>query len=284
MSNSKPVSYLQTDPRWKSISYSAPGESTTIGASGCGPTAMAMVLATWADKAVTPATECRWALQHGWKCPGSGTYYGYFVPAGERYGLAVRRLNAASIYGNSKSPCHDEAKAALDRGDLVIACMGKGNWTSGGHYVLCWQVEGNTIRINDPASTLARRTAGDYSLFKQQVKYYWIIQRPRKFKEEEREEEPDMPEKDVRALVEATQAAMEKKIKALTDENRELRAEIEALKEPVYDTVEECPDWTREAAQEAVDRGVLHGDDKGRLRLTGVKLWVLEVLRRDKKL
>ena len=29
-----PVSYLQTDPRWKSVSYSAKGESTTIGASG----------------------------------------------------------------------------------------------------------------------------------------------------------------------------------------------------------------------------------------------------------
>lgn len=78
----QPVSYLQTDPRWAAKDYSAKGEKTTIGASGCGPTAMAMVLATWADPQVTPATECAWALAHGYKAPYSGTYYGYFQPAG----------------------------------------------------------------------------------------------------------------------------------------------------------------------------------------------------------
>lgn len=70
--NQQPVSYLQTDPRWSSRDYSARGEKTTIGASGCGPTAMAMVLATWADPQVTPATECAWALAHGYKAPARG--------------------------------------------------------------------------------------------------------------------------------------------------------------------------------------------------------------------
>ena len=44
--NQQPVSYLQTDPRWSSQDYSARGEKTSIGASGCGPTAVAMVLAS----------------------------------------------------------------------------------------------------------------------------------------------------------------------------------------------------------------------------------------------
>ncbi len=83
----QPVSYLQTDPRWKNTDYSAKGEKTTIGASGCGPTAMSMVLATWADPAVTPKTECAWALAHGYKARGQGTYYSYFVPVARRYGL-----------------------------------------------------------------------------------------------------------------------------------------------------------------------------------------------------
>ena len=39
----QPVYYLQTDPRWGSLDYSAAGEKTNIAASGCGPTAMAMV-------------------------------------------------------------------------------------------------------------------------------------------------------------------------------------------------------------------------------------------------
>lgn len=58
--NQQPVSYLQTDPGVRQ-GLLCPGEKTTIGASGCGPTAMAMVLATWADPQVTPATECAWA-------------------------------------------------------------------------------------------------------------------------------------------------------------------------------------------------------------------------------
>ncbi|MDO4516772.1 MAG: C39 family peptidase [Bacillota bacterium] len=175
----QPVSYLQTDPRWGSLDYSAAGEKTTISASGCGPTAMTMVLATWADPSVTPETECAWALRHGYKAPHSGTYYGYFVPAGARYGLTVTRLNGTSLYGNAKSPLHHQVKEALDRGCLAIACMGKGNWTSSGHYVLVWGIEGHTVFINDPASTRPARTRGDYDLFKSQVKYYWIIEKPK---------------------------------------------------------------------------------------------------------
>lgn len=171
----KPISYLQTDPRWANVDYSAKGEKTTIGKSGCGPTAMAMVLATWADKSVTPKSECAWALTHGYKAPHQGTYYGYFAAAAKRYGLYCRMLNGTNIYGNPNSKYHEEAKAAVDRGNLVIACMGKGLWTSSGHFVLVWKIDGNTIYINDPASTRTVRTQGDYSLFKQQVKYYFMV-------------------------------------------------------------------------------------------------------------
>lgn len=180
----RPVSYLQTDPRWGSKDYSAKGEKTSISASGCGPTAMAMVLATWADASVNPETECAWALAHGFKAPHQGTYYGYFVKAAARYNLSCQQLNGASIYGNANSPLHEQAKKALNEGCLVIACMGKGNWTRSGHYVLVYDINGDIIYINDPASTLARRTIGDYALFKQQVKYYWVIKPPKKKEDE----------------------------------------------------------------------------------------------------
>lgn len=176
----QPVIYYQTDSRWKNVSYSVRGESTTIGASGCGPTSAAMVLATWADKNVTPKTECAWALKNGYKAYKSGTYYSYFVPAFKRYGLVCKQLNGANIYGNSNSIYHAQAKAAVDSGNLVIACMGKGNWTSSGHYVVVWKISGNVIYINDPASTKLARTQGSYSLFKSQVKYYWVINNPGK--------------------------------------------------------------------------------------------------------
>lgn len=174
----QPVSYFQTDPRWKNIPYAVKGESSTIGGSGCGPSSAAMILATWADKNVTPKTECAWALKNGYKALNSGTYYSYFVPAFKRYGLKCTWLSSTNIYGNASSPLHAQAKSAVENGDLVIACMGKGNWTRSGHYIVVWNIVGNTIYINDPASTKLVRTQGDYSLFKKQVKYYWVIKNP----------------------------------------------------------------------------------------------------------
>lgn len=183
--NKQPISYLQTDARWGWKDYSTKGEKTTIRASGCGPTALSMVLATWVDKSITPETECAWALSHGYKALHSGTYYNYFVPAAKRFGLVCYRLNLNSIYGNANTAYHAQARDALERGDLVIACMGKGNWTSSGHYVLVWDVRGDTVYINDPASTKAHRVRGDYNLFRKQVKYYWVIARPETMKEDE---------------------------------------------------------------------------------------------------
>lgn len=235
--NKQPVSYLQTDPRWAAADYSAPGEKTTIGASGCGPTAMSMVLATWADPKVTPKTECDWAKRNGYKAPRQGTYYGYFEPAGKRYGLKVTRLNWANIYGNNGAVYHKQAAEAIQRGDLVIACMGKGNWTSSGHYVLVWDIRGETIYINDPASTRAARTQGSYSLFKKQVKYYWIIEKPKTVKEED-----DMTKEEVKKIV------------------NEVLAEQKTV---VYNSVLACPEWAQPTVQKLVDQKRLKGTGKG---------------------
>lgn len=232
----QPISYLQTDPRWRDLDYSAPGERTTIGASGCGPTAMAMVLAAWADPSVTPATECAWALAHGYKAPHQGTYYGYFAQAAARYGLRCTQLNWSSIYGSSASGYHAKAKAALEAGNLVIACMGPGSWTSSGHYVLVWDLAGDTIRINDPASTLPRRTQGSYALFRQQVKYYWVIEAP------EREEEINMSIDELIQTISAAQAYQ------LMEKASGFAA---GLQEPEWSQAE--GHWARAAAAGAVD-------------------------------
>ena len=227
----QPVSYSQLDPRWRYNDYSAKGEKTTIGASGCGPSSMSMVLATWADSSVTPVTECAWALAHNFKAPHQGTYYGYFVPAAERYGLKCSRVNTANIYGNANSQYHAIAKNALDSGNLVIACMGKGNWTSSGHYVVPWKISGNMIYINDPASTKLSRTQGNYSLFKQQVKYYWIIEAPHT--EQKVEEDEDMTQDQFNAMMEIY---------------------LNSLGEQTV------PDWAKAELQEAINAGITDGE------------------------
>lgn len=172
--NKKPVSYLQTDAKWKDKPYRTNGESSTIGSAGCGPTCAAMVIATVANKKVTPVETSKWSMKHGYKALNQGTYYSYFKAQFAEYGITCAQLNTANLYGKSSADTHKQAFDLLKQGYYIIACMGKGNWTSSGHFVLVWWEDGK-VRINDPASTRDDRVNGDLSLFKSQVKYYWSV-------------------------------------------------------------------------------------------------------------
>lgn len=246
--NNQPISFLQTDPQWANVSYATTGEVTTIGASGCGPTAMAMVLATWADSRVTPRSECAWALKNGFKALRHGTYYSYFAPAAKRYGLSCTQLNSVSILGNAGSGLHAQVLQYLAQGDLIIACMGPGNWTRGGHFVLLWDVVGDVAYINDPASKLSRRTRGSWKLFRQQVKFYFRIRKPVSVPLA-REEEPELTAAEIRKIAEETvKVTIQNYVNgALAVANAEVASAAE-------------PDWSREEGwwQKAVAAGIVH--------------------------
>lgn len=172
--NKRPVSYLQADPRWAYKDYSAKGESTTIARSGCGPTCAAMLIETMTGKTFTPSDACTWALKRGYKAPNQGTYYSYFTPQFKAFGIDCQQLNWNNVYGKPTDPVHKKAFDLLKQGYYLIAVMGKGTWTSNGHYIVVWWEDGK-VRINDPASTRSDRLNGDLSTFKKQVKYYWAI-------------------------------------------------------------------------------------------------------------
>ena len=239
--NKQPVSYYQTDRRWASQSYAVKGETSTIGGSGCGPTAMAMVLATWADKRVTPETECAWALKHGFKALGHGTFYAYFAPAARRYGLTCTQLNGASIAGQVNHPLHATVLAAVKAGDLVIACMGPGNWTRSGHFILLWDVDAqrDIAYVNDPASSLTRRTRGSWQLLKREVKFYFRVKRPSSITIPK--EDFSMNEKEVAALFE--QLIKTRLKDYVRDAIRELNVAQAAEAEPEWSRKEGC--WAR---------------------------------------
>ena len=172
--NKQPVNYKQYDSRWAMTDYSTKGEKTNIKESGCGPSCAAMVIESITGKKFTPADACAWALKHGYKAYKQGTYYSYFVPQFKEFGIACEQMNGANLYGYPESLFHDKAFKLLEQGYYLIACMGPGTWTKGGHFVLVWWEDGK-VRINDPASTKTERLNGDLTTFKKQVKYYWAI-------------------------------------------------------------------------------------------------------------
>lgn len=172
--NKQPVSYLQTDPRWKDKPYRVTGETATIGGSGCGPTAAAMLIETLTGKTFTPEDACAWSVAHGYKALNQGTYYGYFAPQFEAFGIKCWQLSWTNTYHNPTAKIHDQALEYLKQGYYLIALMKAGHWTGGGHFIVVWWADGK-IRINDPASTKDSRLNGDINTFRNEAAYYWVV-------------------------------------------------------------------------------------------------------------
>lgn len=215
----QPIDYKQYDSRWKNTDYSTSGESTTIGRAGCGTTCAAMVIASLKDSSVTPVTTSDWSLRNGYKCKGGGTYYSYFVPQFAKYGITCKRVNTVNLQTKSRADSliyHNEVLQALQDGKWVIACMGKGNWTTSGHYILIYGYENGYIYVNDPASTKANRIKNTFELAMQQVKYWWIV-------------DTDIIESDNTNMDEFS--SLTKKYNAVLEENETLKTKLLQIKE-----------------------------------------------------
>lgn len=159
----EPVYYSQVDPRWKWIMFSNHGDlRQTIGSSGCGPTCMAMVVATFRDRGITPVEMARLAVQGGFRTYNQGTAWSFFGHVAMKYGFSFKQT------GNT-----DEAVRAIKSGALVIASMGPGYFTRGGHYILLWAVQGNMILCHDPANK--RRDRATIDLFRREARQYFCF-------------------------------------------------------------------------------------------------------------
>lgn len=186
----RPKKYLQTDPRWAKNDYSAKGDGSTIGTAGCGPTSAAMVIASWKDANVTPAHTAAWAKANGYKAPNQGTYYSYFAPQLEKFGIQCKQLNYINLRKMAvydAAAYHEKALQSVQRGDLVIACMGPGHWTNSGHFILWWKVTGTMVHINDPASSREDKELAPLERLQREVKYYFVCERPDIVREDEDE-------------------------------------------------------------------------------------------------
>lgn len=187
----RPKKYLQTDPRWAKNDYSAGGDGSTIGNAGCGPTSAAMVIATWADANITPAHTAAWSKSNGYKAPNQGTYYSYFAPQMAKFGIRCQQLNFTNLRNLNKleaAAYHEKALRAVQRGDMVICCMGSGLWTRSGHFILWWNVTGDMVHINDPASNRSDRELAPLERLQREVKYYFVCEKPEDLEEEDDDE------------------------------------------------------------------------------------------------
>lgn len=133
------VYYNQMDERYASKPYG----TDHIGSSGCGPTAMAIVVSTLTNDMVDPIQMAEWAYKNGYWCKGSGSYHSLIPGAASAWGLPVSGCTASEP---------QRILDALADGKLVVAIMSKGHFTKSGHFIVLRGVQDGKILVADPGS------------------------------------------------------------------------------------------------------------------------------------
>lgn len=131
--------YSQIDYRWKDYPYTSIGDySQTVGTSGCGPTSAAMVVSSIRGT-ITPDTMADLFLQNGYRSANSGTYLAAFRWTADFFNIEYN--HTTDIY---------TVVDYLNDNNYVIASCGSGLFTYGGHLIVIYGIEGDTLKIYDP--------------------------------------------------------------------------------------------------------------------------------------
>lgn len=176
--------FIQWDKRWGGLSY---GSSGTIGSSGCGPTSMAMVITGLRGKVagidrnndgiVDPSETAAYSLANGFRVEGQGTSWDFFGNIGVKAGLKVTQVTPSN---------YQKVLDHLKKGNPVIASMGPGAFTKGGHFIVLTGVDANgKITVKDPNSEIKSKQSWDFiSPIVAQASQFWLVENPDLFNTE----------------------------------------------------------------------------------------------------
>ncbi|MGO3702347.1 MAG: phage tail tip lysozyme [Candidatus Saccharimonadales bacterium] len=151
------VYYSQNDPKWNKGGH----PTASIAPSGCGPTSIAMIVATEKDKNITPVETTILLDEKGTWTSGSGMGWTSPDVAAKEYGMTSQDLG--SDIG--------KVTAKLKEGHMVILSgTGSGAFTSGGHIVVARELSADgKIVVANPAPGLALdKEKPEYSAYSEQ--------------------------------------------------------------------------------------------------------------------
>lgn len=138
-----PMLYFnQKDSHWKDYLI---GGSDPIANYGCGPTTVAMIANSFAEKkkAVTPQEVAEWAYDNKLYAKGEGSYHSLIRKGLESYGLEVESVTDRS---------EENVRSVLNQGHVIVALMGPGTLTDNGHFiVIARNAAGGDVMIADSA-------------------------------------------------------------------------------------------------------------------------------------
>ena len=159
--NSVPL-FLQWDPMWGYEKYG----SGYLAATGCGPTCLAMAGYYLTGNAeMNPLDLAKFAEDNGYYAKGYGSSWTLISEGGEKLGLTVQELPLV------KKKMTD----ALEAGNPVILAMGKGDFTTTGHYIVLTGWDGEAFSVNDPNSRERSKQLWTYEQLEGQIRNIWAI-------------------------------------------------------------------------------------------------------------
>ena len=131
--------YSQLDSRWKNKMYSSTGNrNQTIGLSGCGPTSASMIV-TACKGAITPDVMSDLFVKYGYRSANNGTYWSAFRAIADEFDIGYKETSNI-----------DTAISLLRNNNYVVASVGNGLFTTGGHFIVLTGIDGDTIKVYDP--------------------------------------------------------------------------------------------------------------------------------------
>lgn len=153
--------YNQSDARWADFLY---GGQDPLHTYGCGPTVLAMIVSSFTPYTYTPSDMAAWAAEHNYWSAGHGTKHNFIPECAEAFGLKAAPFTNYTAEG---------VLSELSNGHILVALMGAGHFTSGGHFIIIidrWS--GNQVRIADPANLENTQQPWDIQLILDEISAY----------------------------------------------------------------------------------------------------------------
>ena len=154
---------MQWDQRWGYEKYG----SDVVGITGCGPVCLAMAgYYVTGEDTFHPSKMVDFAARGGYYSPGNGSSWTLISEGGVELGLQVTEIPLVK----------KKILGYLEAGDPIICAMGKGDFTTSGHYIVLVGTEDGLIRVNDPNSYANSQKLWSYEQLENQFRNLWVIQ------------------------------------------------------------------------------------------------------------
>lgn len=146
------VYYNQGAEPWASRKYG----SDPFSRYGCGPTVMAMAVSSMTEYDLNPDEMGQWAAANGHWAKRGGSYLSLIQGAAEAYGLTAEPLAQRTV---------EALREVLLSDQMLVALMGPGHFTKGGHFILIRGVTlSGSVLVADPNSSERSLAAWDPQL------------------------------------------------------------------------------------------------------------------------